>query len=174
MIPFRTISLSLLSLLAACSGEQPVSQPSPNHPTVLQQDPGAALGVVAAKAAGPAAQVVVEGRVHDVTKGFAVLKLMDVELDYCGQVNKEDKCATPWDYCCDTPEDRLQKSLLVEVRGADGKPITTDVLPSARLCDLVKVRGKLEKDAFDNLVLIADGVFLVERPTLPDYIEWPQ
>ncbi|MCB9876006.1 MAG: hypothetical protein H6835_00250 [Planctomycetes bacterium] len=169
------------ALLGACSqdsGDRDAGQPTAPAAELakftLTADPGEALGVVAAKHQGEAEQVVVEGRVHDITKGFAMLKLMDTGLDYCGQVNKEDNCPTPWDYCCDSKDDRLANSLLVELRGADGRPIATASLPELRLCDLIKVRGALQKDAQGNPVLVASGVFRVERPQLPDYVEWPQ
>jgi len=174
----RSLSFSLLVLLAACSGkeETPKTAPPPAgaETLALTADPGAALGVAEAKALGPQKSVVIEGRVHDLTKGFAVAKLMDTKLEYCGQVNKEDGCKTPWDYCCDPAEERVANSLLVEVRDPTGTPLAAEALPSPRLCDLVKVRGELIKDEHGNLVLVANGWFQVERPEMPDDIRWPQ
>lgn len=174
-----TVSFLLAALLGACShdagGNAPAAAPAAELAKfTLATDPGEAIGVVEAKRRGDAEVVVVEGRVHDVTKGFAMLKLMDTQLEYCGQVNKEDNCATPWDYCCDSKEDRMANSLLVELRSADGRPIVTTSWPEVRLCDLLKVRGTLQKDAQGSPVLVASGVFRVERPQLPDYVKWPE
>lgn len=180
MNPLRscvTLTLSLL-LFAGCSAEGAKQPPAPQAAAavakmVLAADPGDAIGVVAAKESGEAAKVVVEGRVHDMVKGFAVLKLMDTALHYCGQVDAED-CETPWDYCCDSPDRRKQHSLLVEFRDAAGKPIATPAMPNARHCDLVKVRGEMTVDEHGSHVLVADGIFQVERPELPDFVKWPQ
>jgi hypothetical protein len=170
-------------LVAACGGGSNQSvAPAPSAPpadaalqkVVLAADPGPALAVTAAKAKGAAEQVVVTGRVASVVKGFAVFTLMDEALEYCGQVNKEDGCKTPWDYCCDTQQKRTEHSLLVEFRDAKGQPIGTPSLPDTRLLDLLKVRGKLQNDDNGNLVLVADGMFRVQRPELPADVNWPK
>ncbi|MEO6593950.1 MAG: hypothetical protein ABIP94_04270 [Planctomycetota bacterium] len=182
MKSLRFVSLSVLmllglTLLGACSeaASKPTAAPAAAlSKFALTKDPGAAIGVVAAKQKGAVDRIVVQGRVHNITKGFAVMKLMDTALDYCGQTNKEDKCPTPWDYCCDSRDTQIANSLLVEVRGADGRPLPTPSLPNMRLCDLVKVLGKLIVDEHGNPILLADGLFQVERPQLPDYVKWPQ
>lgn len=178
MKSFWSVLVPLSLLFPACSGDAAGATSAPPNPEatkfVRSADPGTALGVVAAKAKGAQEHVVVEGRLHEIVQGLAILKLMDTELDYCGQIDESDKCPTPWDYCCDTKEERLAKSLLVELRGADGRPLSTPSLPELRLCDLVKVSGRLDKDEHGNLVLVADGYYRAERPTLPDHVKWPQ
>ena len=178
MKPFSMI-VSLVTLSFAACGTEAVTETTPQPSAeaakiVLAEDPGAALSVPAAKQQGAQKQVLVEGRVWEITKGFAVMKLMDTSLEFCGQINKEDKCSTPWDYCCETKETQAANSLLVEVRGADGQPLQTPALPSTRLLDRVKVRGELQKSEHGNFVLVADGLFQVERPSVPDYVKWPQ
>jgi len=180
MIPKRFLFLSVLTLLAACGGEQPGGQhpaPKAGDPSAalaLAADPGEAVSVLDAKEKGPGdATIVVQGRVYDLTKGWAILKLMDTELKYCGEVHAEG-CKTPWDYCCDTPEAHREHELLVEFRGDNGKPIKTDALPKTRLLDLMKIRGKMTKDEHGSLVLLADGLWQVERPELPEGLDWPE
>ena len=53
-------------------------------------------------------------------------------------------------------------------------PLATPSLPNTRLLDHVKVTGELTKDEYGNLVLLADGIYRIERPNLPDYVKWPQ
>ena len=178
-LPLLPLSLSLLFALVACS-EQPEADPQPtpvNDPAAavaLATDPGEPITVLEAKAKGPGDDVlVVQGRVQDLTKGFAILKLMDTALKYCGEVHEEG-CKTPWDFCCDTAEAHREHELLVEFHGDDGQPFETAGLPKTRLLDLVKVRGKLTKNEHGSLVLVADGIFQVERPELPDGLNWPQ
>lgn len=169
----------LAALLCACGGEQPNAThkgpPSAEiQKLVLAADPGAAIGVVDAKLAGPADKVVVEGRIGNITPGSAQFTLFDTEMPYCGETNHEDTCPTPWDYCCETPKDRTASSMVVEVRDANGKTLATPSLPDLREVDKVKVTGKLTKDEFGNFTLVATGLFRVARPKLPDYVKWPQ
>ncbi|MEC8253389.1 MAG: hypothetical protein VX044_09260 [Planctomycetota bacterium] len=171
------VALSLLlSLLAACGGEAGplLKSDAAGAAFALAADPGEARSVADVKAAGPGPEVVVaQGRVQDLTKGFAILKLMGTALHYCGEVNAKG-CPTPWDYCCDTPEDRRAHELLVEFRGPDGAPVETVGLPDMRLLDLIKVRGKLTKNEFGSLVFDADGFWKISRPELPSGLNWPE
>lgn len=171
----QILSLSLLTALAACGGGDNGPNPTaPDSPLTLASDPGKAMSVVEAKAAGKKEGVVVEGRVWELTDGWAMMKIMDASLDYCGEINKEDKCPTPWDYCCDTPDDRAAHSLLVKAIDEKGEALEVASMPGMRLVDKVKIRGDLTKDEHGNPVLIAKGIYRIERPTLPDYIKWPQ
>jgi hypothetical protein len=171
-------SMSLCVVLAACGGgeasQSPAKSPSPAVTALmLKSEPANAIGVGAAKQKGPADQVAVTGRIFTITPGFAQLQLMDLELPYCGEKDKSDTCPTPWDYCCDKPKIPAN-SLLVEARGADGKPLATASLGDLRLLDRVTVAGKLARDEHGNLALLATGWFRVERPTLADHVKLPQ
>ena len=175
---FRNLILTLLPLIAACTSEQSGPTPAPPSNAAMQlaldSDPGQATSVVKAKADGPQDHVIVEGRIYEITKGYAVMKLMDLKLDYCGEINKEENCPTPWDYCCDPPEERVAHSLLIEARDSDGKPMATPSLPNMRLLDKVKVVGKLMVNEHGNSVLLAKGLWQAERPDLPAYVKWPE
>jgi hypothetical protein len=168
----------LVLLLAACHGEAGGKPAAPAAPEVqklvLQADPGPALSVKDAKAAGAKDHVVVQGRIANIVAGHAVFTLMDMGLPYCGEKSAEDKCKTPWDYCCETKETQTVNSLLVEARSQDGKPLQTPSLPDLRLVDAVKVVGQLSVDEHGNHVLVATGLFRTEHPKLPDYVKWPQ
>lgn len=167
--------------LAACGGSTEPSKaptPKPASPAVaalmLPKAPANALGVKAAKEKGPADEVAVTGRLYDITAGFAVLKIMDLAIPYCGETNKEDKCKTPWDYCCESKDVQSSNSLLVEARDAAGTPIATPSLGDLQRLDRITVTGKLEKDEHGNLVLLAKGWHRDDRPSVPDYVKWPQ
>lgn len=181
MIVSRCSSFSLLLLLGACGADAATTGPPAvaAAPAVMKvllaKDPGDAKTVKAAKAAGPAEHVVVLGRIGvRVEKGLAMFTLVDTELPYCGEKNTGDNCKTPWDYCCESKDTIVANSLLVEVRGADGKPIATPALPDLRLLDVAKVTGKLITDDHGSLALLADGLFRVQRPKVPDDLRWPQ
>ncbi len=169
----------LVLLLTACGGTTGTATITPPKASpdvvarMLSSDPGAAVSVVNAKQDGPQDRVTVHGRIFLTVKDMAVFSIMDTSLPYCGEVNKEDNCKTPWDYCCD--KDKIAaNALLVELRNADGKPLATPALPDLRLLDEVKVTGQLTKDEHGNFTLNAEGVFKVARPSLPDGLRWPQ
>lgn len=176
----RSLTCSLFTLLAltACGDSQNGPPDVPASPAAqklaLAKDPGTALGVVDAKAAGPAKTITVRGRIYDINNSAVVFRIMDIAMDYCGQINPEDNCKTPWDFCCDTRDDIAANSLLVEARDATGQPIKTPALPGCRLLDDVKVTGELIKDDHGNFVLLASGIIRMERPVVPDYVIWPE
>jgi len=140
---------------------------------VLAAQPPGALTVLAAKAGGPAEKVAVTGRVAGIVPGFVVFTLMDMSLPYCGEKNKEDGCKTPWDYCCESTLTRSANALLVEVRGADGKPLAAPEVPELRLLDQVSVAGRVIKDDHGNHVMLATGWHRDERPQVPGDLRWP-
>lgn len=139
----------------------------------LAADPPAALAVKEAKEKGPGEEVVVQGRVKEIVKGFATFNLIDTSLPYCGQVPGSMTDATPWDYCCETPDVRAAATLTVEVRGPDGK-VLAGAMPALRLLDLVAVKGRIEKDEHGNVTVVATGWFRRERPDLPSGLRWPE
>ena len=179
MIAKTLLLCSLLIAATACGGDasnglKPVEVSAAAQKLALTKDPGASISVKQALEQGASqSPVIVEGRVQDVTHGFALLKLMDTAIPYCGET-RTNNCETPWDYCCETPETRHSNSLLVEFRDEDGLPIETDGLPNTRLLDRLKVRGKLTTNEQGNAVLAADGLWRVERPSLPSFVKWPE
>jgi len=159
---------SILLLLAACGGAKPAAEPDAGN----GPDLGPAIGVIAAKQQGPGDTLVVSGRVSKLVSGFAMFTIMDTALPYCGEHSLEDKCTTPWDYCCEKKETVAANALLVEFRGADGKPLPATRLGGLHLLDRVSIRGKLVQGE-GGLVLVADEMSRTQRPQLPDYVKWP-
>ena len=178
----RTLPVLVLTGIAllACSSDNTPSPdrqdaaPNPVAAHVVAEDLGDATAVAAARAGGATESVTVVGRIADVVDGFAAFTLMDTALPYCGEKNPEDNCDTPWDYCCESPEDKRAHSLLVEIHGADGKPLRASELPDLRLLDMVQVAGRIAVDDQENPVLIADRVHRAARPELKDGLDWPR
>ncbi|MBK8098814.1 MAG: hypothetical protein IPK26_17005 [Planctomycetes bacterium] len=171
--------LMTLPLLAACGGDTknaPVAVPaSPAlQAMVLPSAPAGAIDVRAALAAAVDAPMTVRGRVAAITKGQALVQLMDLSVPYCGEKSAEDGCKTPWDYCCETPETLRANRMVVEFRGADGKPIATPSLPDIQLLDAITVQGRLLVDEHGNRTLVGTGLFRSARPELPADLNWPQ
>jgi len=139
---------------------------------LLAADPGAAVGVDEARAkAAPDAEVVVVGRVREITKGLAAFTLVDLGQTYCGQ-GADCGCPTPWDYCC-IPDTELAKHM-VGVSARDGADAALgDVGRDLRNLDVVVVRGRLVQEK-GEVFLHATGWFRRERPTLPDGLDFPR
>jgi len=174
----RLLLLGLAFLPLAC-GKKEAPKPPKNIPSApaidlkLAADPGKALSVREAKEKGPGEEVVVEGRISNIVKGFFTFNLVDADLYYCGKGQATDECKTPWDYCCVDAGERAAATLSVDARGADGK-VLAGALPGLRVLDLVAVKGKLEKDEHGNVTIVATGWFTRERPQLPDDLHWPE
>lgn len=187
MTHLRRVAAGLVALagglaLAGC-GEGPPSAPSapaagaPAPSFVLATDPGPAIGVAEARARPPSdGEVVVVGRVREITKGLAAFTLVDLSQAYCGQ-NEMEGCPTPWDYCC-TPDTQLAQHMVgVSVRdGAEaalGDVTLGGGAGGLRNLDVVAVRGRLVRSD-GEVYLHATGWFRRERPKLPDGLEFPR
>ena len=145
---------------------------APTSPYALAAEPKAkALSVLEAKAAGPKKEVVVVGRVREITKGFAAFTLTDVSLTYCGQIEAEG-CENPWDYCCHDTAEIAKHTIAVSATKA-GEVVAIPTIPELRNLDLVAVVGELTKGADGQPALTATGWYRKERPALPATVRFP-
>ena len=166
-------------LLVACGGDEPgptttsAAAPSDAPKLLLDSDPGEAKGIFEVRKMKPGEEVVAFGRVQHIEKGFAAIRLIDDELDWCGRGDNPNKdMTTPWTYCCADPKVRAAALLPVEVRKEGEVVEATDL--GLRHLDLIAVKGKLEETEGGGLVLVANGWFRKERPDLSDRtIDWP-
>jgi hypothetical protein len=169
--------------LASCSGGESEGSGGTGAPPVaatknagfrLAAEPSGALRIEEVRKLGPASgEVVVYGRVLEIVPGYAVFRMIDQELDYCGSGSDPmDTCPTPWDYCCIPDEKKAEHRLVVEARNAKDEVIE-DPLADLRLLDLVVAKGKLERDENGNTTIVASGWFVKERPKLPEGLDWP-
>jgi hypothetical protein len=132
---------------------------------LLADEPDEAVGVIEAReSAEDGAPIVVVGRVGGATnpwvEGRAAFTLIDASMvvveggedDAEGELCLEDCCT----------EDRAACTTLVKVLDADGKVIAADSrqLLGLTVDDTVVVRGKANKDASGNFVVVAEGVFV--------------
>jgi hypothetical protein len=140
---------------------------------MLPADIPGTVPVLAALAGAEGDHVAVVGKLQRKVKGRAIFYLTDESVLDCTRTGDEDHCNTPWDYCCQ--EKQMKKStILVELRGADGKPVPVADL-GIRELDLVAVRGTLSKTESGRLVLLAqDGWFLRDRPPASPRWKFPE
>ncbi len=131
--------------------------------------PAAPANASAIKAAKPTIkpgdEVTLRGRIGGSTKPFvdgrAMFTLIDMELKPCN-ANPDDKCVTPWDYCCDTRADILACAATIQVSDPTGMPIKLGLKGRAGLKELseVIVVGKAIKADGKALVVNATGVYV--------------
>ncbi len=86
--------------------------------------------------------VTVQGRIGGRTAPFvpgrAIFILADGRLVACSE-RSGDKCKTPWDFCCETPDSLKANTATVQIVGADGKPLKVTAEKSGGLATLSRL-----------------------------------
>ncbi len=166
-----TLAALLGLVLAGCGGSEGESSEaggsaaashSPLEDTLfLKTSPGEPLPVRKVKdESADDAEVLVSGRVKDFVGGFASFTLVDKSMKHCAE-NPEDKCPTPWDYCCVSPSDMAKNTLTVEVQ-RDGRLVKESLKGLGGLDHLqeVVVKGRIRRQEGGNVTILAEGIFL--------------
>jgi hypothetical protein len=81
-------------------------------------------------------------------------------LTACNE-NPDDKCSTPWDACCDSPEDKKRGIATIQIVGTDGRVLKESVEGVGGLTNLatVTVSGKVaEGSSGDALIINAQAI----------------
>jgi hypothetical protein len=127
---------------------------------MVAQAPADAKGVAEVRGAGEdGAEVVVRGRIagseEPFTSGRAQFQLVDMAIKSCAEM-EGDACLTPWDMCCEEKGTVVQNSVTVQVVGADGRPLKSELKGVGGLKPLseVSVKGKLHKSADGKVVTV--------------------
>jgi hypothetical protein len=163
-----TIIIASVCLLASCKQE------SGQAAAPTAEKPGAALSEVLAKvpaaepkaihtirkSAEPGDEITISGRImgHDspFVDGRAVFILGDPELlTPCNEL-PGDSCETPWDVCCETPEDKKTGTATIQIVGTDGRVLKEGVEGVGGLVKLahVTVTGKVAEGSSTDLLLV--------------------
>jgi hypothetical protein len=173
------VALSLF--LSGCGAEPAGSPPSSSAPTtgaapvsyLLKADLPDTIPVMDALKGTEGQEVAVTGKVQKKVKGRALFYLTDASIQDCTECGMPGGCKKPWDYCCHIKEMKAG-TIVVELRGSDGKPVPVADL-GLRELDLVAVKGTLTKGEGGRMMLLAkDGWFVRKRPDLSSSLEWPQ
>jgi len=112
--------------------------------------------------------VVMRGRVggseEPFVEGRAVFTLVGSGLKACSD-KADDKCKTPWDYCCDTPADIAKHSATVQVVDAAGAPIKASIKGQNGIKELseLTIAGKVVQ-ANEKVVIIAASAIYNSKP----------
>lgn len=131
-------------------------------------EPAGAVDITAAKAsASDGANVVIRGKIggtkDPLASGRAVMTLIDMTLPTCDTMAGE-SCPTPWDACCEPKEAITAKSATVQVAGADGRPMKSNLgtLKGVAPGKKVVVAGIARKPAgAETLVIDASQIYVI-------------
>lgn len=133
MLKATTIALTTSTILMLSGCSESASEPQAQTPStestpetkayawVLTNAPEGDVSVTEAKSSAKEGdQIVIRGRIggrHEpISADSPVFTIVDLGLEYCGQTT-DDKCGTPWDYCCETPSTIASNSATVQVQG---------------------------------------------------------
>ena len=160
--------LATAGLLASCkentppSAAAPATGPSETLNRVLAAAPAGEPKAIHAIRASvqPGDEITVSGRIMGSSKPFvdgrAVFILGDPEvLTPCNEI-PGDGCESPWDTCCDSPEDKKRGTATVQIVDADGRVLKEAVEGVGGLEKLahVTVAGKVAEGSSADLLLI--------------------
>lgn len=163
-----TALLFAAALFAACEksatveSAAPTAGPSPALMSVLDASPeGEASPIhLVRQTVQPGDKVTVigqiMGRMEPFVEGRAAFVLGDSEvLTPCNE-KPDDPCETPWDTCCDSPEDKQRGTATVQIVGDDGRVLKEDIEGVGGIGKLVKltVSGKVAEGSTPESLLI--------------------
>jgi hypothetical protein len=175
LIVLIAVSASLALLSTGCdNASAPPDTESTSADWMLSSAPADAQSVKEAKAdATEGEQVVVRGRIggrmKPMTAGSPVFVIMDLSVPHCGQI-PGDQCPTPWDYCCEKPEDITANSATVQIVNESGEALDTDPASAGlKPLDEIIVVGTVGPRPGDDVFTIrAKGVYRAEQGQIGD------
>ena len=142
--------------------------PSPEFAKIVRTEgaPDRMTGVMMArKDAKHGELVTVVGRVKDFVKGQGIFTMVDPILPACND-HPDDKCETPWDYCCEPKDKLLLHTATVKLIGEDNQIVKGTLQGTYGLDHLTTVvaRGKAERDDTGNFLIAATEIYIKKVP----------
>jgi hypothetical protein len=133
--------------------------------------PDGALGVVEARAAAkPGEAIVLRGKVggkmKPISDAAAILVIADEKAITSCDMNPDDQCTTPWDYCCEEASTIAASTATIQVLGDDGKLLRSTLRGTGDLKELshLVVAGTVDAaSTAEALIVNADKIF-IEKP----------
>jgi hypothetical protein len=95
--------------------------------------------------------------------GRAMFTLVDKRVKACSD-DPEDTCKTPWDYCCEAPEDLRANSATIQVLNSEGQPIKAglDGVHGLKPLATITVVGTVANAEAGNLLVKAEGIYVAQ------------
>jgi hypothetical protein len=164
---------SSILLTAGCGSDETTANteggPHGSEPVawILSAEPAGAQGVAAAKLSVVEGEAVtlrgkIGGRKDPLSTDSAVFVIMDTAIPSCAD-NPDDKCTTPWDYCCETPDTITANNASIMLVDGDGKPLPVDIAEFGfSALDEIVIVGTVRPRPSDAVLAInATGIYKV-------------
>ena len=107
---------------------------------------------------------VVGGSLEPFVEGRAMFTLVGPGLKPCGVGSPMPDCKTPWDYCCDLPEDIAAHSATIQVVDEKGSPLKAKIKGEhniKELSDLIVV-GRVRQAGAKTLLIDAEKLYVAK------------
>jgi len=174
-----TVVMMVATTLAGCTSESSTttSNASPQVPDVatvdgtaylLDTEPEGAGNVIKVREeAGTDDDLLVVGRIGGSSDpwidGRAAFTIVDLSVKSCNDT-LDDKCPTPWDYCCETSKLPNSTALVKFVDEAD-QVVKADARTLFDLQELstVVIKGTAKRDEAGNLTVLASCLFVKQK-----------
>jgi hypothetical protein len=170
MKPLHLLSATVL-LLAACKESQSTTSAASGESSsedksliasVLKTAPkGEAKAIKDVKAtAKPGDEVTLTGRIMGNSKPFvdgrAAFIIADPSLISACSDTPGDECETPWDACCNTPEEKKKAIATIQIVNAEGRVLKQAIEGAGGIANLAKltVSGKVAEGSAGDLLII--------------------
>mgnify|MGYP006979174089 CR=1 FL=1 len=150
------------------SVEQPDAAVADSSPYLLLAEPKDPAGVIRVRdEAANDDEVLIVGCIGGSSnpwiEGRAAFTIVDLSLKSCNDT-LDDRCPTPWDYCCET--DKLPTSgALVKFVDDSDRVLKADpkTLFGVKELSTVIIKGSAQRDDANNLTVLASGIFVKKK-----------
>ncbi|MGI9443976.1 MAG: hypothetical protein ACR2N1_16020 [Rubripirellula sp.] len=174
-----TVVMMVATTLAGCTSESSTTTSNastqvPDVATVdgtaylLDTEPEGAGNVIKVREeAGTDDDLLVVGRIGGSSDpwidGRAAFTIVDLSVKSCNDT-LDDKCPTPWDYCCETSKLPNSTALVKFVDETD-QVVKADARTLFDLQELstVVIKGTAKRDEAGNLTVLASGLFVKQK-----------
>jgi hypothetical protein len=166
----KTTIPSLLAIFILATGLSHAADALPST-LLAEKAPAGAISIVKArKEAKPGEAIVVRGKVGGraiaLMDKAAIAVLADEKAVTACNENPADACKTPWDYCCESPEELKAATATVQVQGEKGKVLRAPLRGLGDLKELstVVVAGTVDAASNEEVLIINATAIHVEKP----------
>ena len=135
---------------------------------LLASEPAGAKNVIDVKKdAKDGDEVVVVGRIGGSVKPFtgrAAFTIVDVKFKPCNEI-EGDNCPTPWDYCCDAPDELAKGTVLIKLVDSAGKTLPDDAkqLLDVKELQTIVVKGQTRRDESNSISVVATAIYIKKK-----------
>jgi hypothetical protein len=172
-ILFGLFAMAAAVVIAGCAktdpapkkASDPLASENAKAKYLLASEPAGAKGVKEMKQqARDGDEVVVIGRIGGSVKPFtgrAAFTIVDASFKPCNE-KEGDNCDTPWDYCCDPPDELAKGTVLVKLVDSAGRTLPEDAkeLLSMKELQTVVIRGQARRGEDNRISVVASGIFI--------------